>query len=217
LMDLVRGERDAAAVERMTARVAAFTGLDPAFVREMAGRVDLQSFQHELNRRQGRITSIYDTTVTALDPYPTSRNSRGSDPYLSAMTAPLTSAATALYQTKFGWKVDAPYHLLAGEINSQWDWGRGRGGGPDVVDDLRKLLSGDPRMRILIAHGASDLVTPYFENQLIIDQLPTYGAPERLTLAVYRGGHMFYSRDESRRALRTEAQRLFATRRDTPG
>jgi carboxypeptidase C (cathepsin A) len=213
LLDLIRGERDTAAVERISARVAALTGLEPGLVRQLAGRVDLQTFQRELNRQQGLVTSIYDTTVTGLDPYPNSRSSRFSDPFLSAMTAPLTSAATALYQAKLGWKVDTPYHLLASQINSQWDWGRGRSG-PDVVDDLRTLLSGDRHMRVLVAHGASDLVTPYFENQLIIDQLPSYGAADRLKLLVYGGGHMFYSRDLSRGAFRADAQRLFSARRE---
>jgi len=215
LLDLLRGVRDTAAVDRVSTRVAAFTGLDPVLVRQLAGRVDLPTFQRELNRSRGLVTSIYDTTVTALDPYPTSRNSRFSDPFLSAMTAPLTSAATGLYRTTLGWKVDAPYHLLDSHINSQWDFGRSRGGGPDVVDDLRTLLTGDRHMQILIAHGAADLVTPYFENQLIVDQMPSFGAAERLKLVVHGGGHMFYSRDGSRRALRTDAQRLYATRRES--
>ena len=213
LLDLMRGERDTAAVERISARVAAVAGLDPTLVRQLAGRVDLQTFQRELNRSRGLVTSIYDTTVTALDPYPTSRNSRFADPFLSAMSAPLTSAATKLYRTTLNWKVETPYHLLDSHINSQWDFGRGRGGGPDVVDDLRTLLSGNGHMQILIAHGAADLVTPYFENQLIVDQLPSFGTPERLRLAVYGGGHMFYSRDVSRRALRADALRVFETRR----
>ena len=40
LQDLMRGERDTAAVERMSARVAQLTGLDPALVRRLAGRID---------------------------------------------------------------------------------------------------------------------------------------------------------------------------------
>jgi len=64
-------------------------------------------------------------------------------------------------------------------------------------------------MRILVAHGASDLVTPYFENQMILDQLPAFASPERLKLSVYGGGHMFYSRDASRRAFREDARALY--------
>ena len=64
----------------------------------------------------------------------------------------------------------------------------------------------------MVAHGASDLVTPVFRQQLILDQLPVYGSADRLKLAVYGGGHMFYSRDASRRALRDDARAMFARR-----
>src|SRR5262249_37505897 len=38
LLDLLKGERDADAVARVSARVAAFTGLDPALVRRLGGK-----------------------------------------------------------------------------------------------------------------------------------------------------------------------------------
>ena len=41
LADLVRGEHDPDAVERLSGRVAALTGLDPALVRRRAGKLDL--------------------------------------------------------------------------------------------------------------------------------------------------------------------------------
>jgi carboxypeptidase C (cathepsin A) len=61
----------------------------------------------------------------------------------------------------------------------------------------------------MVAHGASDLVTPYFGSQLILDQLPVFGSADRLKLTVYGGGHMFYSRDASRHAFREDAQALY--------
>jgi carboxypeptidase C (cathepsin A) len=131
-----------------------------------------------------------------------------SDPVLDAVGPPLSSAMTALYQGPLKWRVEMPYRLLNGEVNSQWNWGRGRGG-PQVVDDLRDALAGDADLQVLVAHGASDLVTPYFASQLILDQLPVYGSADRLKLAVYGGGHMFYSRDASRRAFRDDALALY--------
>ena len=93
-------------------------------------------------------------------------------------------------------------------MNGQWNWGRGRVG-PEVVDDLRNALAGDRDLYVLVAHGANDLVTPYFATQLILDQLPVYGSADRVKLAVYGGGHMFYSRDASRRALRDDARAMY--------
>ena len=74
---------------------------------------------------------------------------------------------------------------------------------------MRSVLAADPRLRVLVTHGASDLVTPYFETQLILDQIPLFATPERLKLSVYGGGHMYYSRDASRRALREDARELY--------
>ncbi len=208
LQDLLKGEKDAAAIERMTPRIAAYTGLEPAEVRRLAARVDNSTFQRELNRKRGRVASAYDPTVTAFDPTPSAPTTRFSDPVLDAMGPPLTSAMTALYQGPLHWRVDQPYHLLNNEVNGQWTWGRGRVG-PEVVDDLRNALAGDRDLRVLVAHGANDLVTPYFASELILDQLPVYGSADRLKLAVYGGGHMFYSRDASRRALREDALALY--------
>src|SRR6201999_2356180 len=101
------------------------------------------------------------------------------------------------------------YELLNGQV------GRGRFSGsgmhrPQVVDDLADDLAGDAQMRVLVVHGANDLIAPYFADQLLLEQLPVYGSADRLKLAVYAGGHMFYDRDASRRALHADAAALFA-------
>ncbi|MEA2927691.1 MAG: hypothetical protein QOG38_119 [Hyphomicrobiales bacterium] len=207
MQDLLRGERDTAAVERMTARVAALTRLDPVLVRRLAARIDTRTFLRELNRERGQIVSNYDATVTGIDPSPNATDSHYDDPVLNAITAPLTSAMTDLYGRVLNWRVEDPYRLLNGSVSSRWDWGGGRSTN-EVVSDIRSALAADPRLRILITHGASDLVTPYFENQLIVDQMPAF-ATERLKLNVYGGGHMYYTRDVSRRALREDAERLY--------
>jgi len=208
LRDLLRGERDSEAIDRMAPRVAGYTGLDIAQVKRLGARVDTTTFQRELNRQRGMVASAYDPTITAFDPSPYSPNARFSDPVLDAIGPPITSAMTALYQGALKWRVELPYRLLNGDVNGQWNWGRGRTG-PEVVDDLRNALASDRDLMAMVAHGASDLVTPYFGSQLILDQLPVFGSADRLKLEVYGGGHMFYTRDASRRAFRKDALALY--------
>ena len=76
LHDLLRGERDSAAVERISARVAQLTGLDPALVRRLAGRVDTRTFLRERNRDRGLVSSMYDATVTGDRSGPGRRRNR---------------------------------------------------------------------------------------------------------------------------------------------
>jgi carboxypeptidase C (cathepsin A) len=208
LRDLMRGERDAEAIARMTPRVAAYTGLDPPEVKRLAARIDTRTFQRELKRERGVVASAYDPTVMAWDPAPHASQSFFSDPVLDAIGPPLTGAMTALYQGPLKWRVDQPYRLLNEEVESQWNWGHGRSG-PEVVDDLRDAIAADRDLQALVAHGASDLVTPYFGSKLILDQMPVFGSADRLKLAVYGGGHMFYTKDASRRTFRADVQKLY--------
>jgi carboxypeptidase C (cathepsin A) len=209
LQDLLRGERDTAAVERISTRVAQLTGLDRALVRRLAGRIDARTFIRERGRDAGQIASMYDATVSGIDPNPGASNSNYEDPVLEGMRAPLSTAMTELYARSLNWRVEEPYHLLNSRVSSRWDWDGARTK-HEIVDQIRSILAFDPKLRILIAHGATDLVTPYFENQMILDQMPAFASPERLKLSVYGGGHMFYSRDASRRALREDARALYA-------
>jgi carboxypeptidase C (cathepsin A) len=209
LTDLVRGLQDDEAVERVSRRVAAITGLDRGLVRRLAGRIDIGTFQRELRRGAAEIVSSYDTGVASYDPDPTAAQARFDDPVLDAMTAPLASAAVGHLWHTLNFRADARYELLNGSVNGAWRWARGRGQ-PEAVSEMRRVLALDPNLRILIAHGLTDLVTPYFASQLLLNQLPDLGPEPRATLEVYGGGHMFYARDGSRQAFREDARRLYA-------
>jgi carboxypeptidase C (cathepsin A) len=208
LTDMLRGMHDTAAVARMTDRVAALTGVDRAVVARGSGRLDSDVFLHELSRKQGRVSSVYDATVSASDPFPREPLSDYPDPVLEALKAPVTSAMVAIYTDKLNWRPDGVYHLANDDAFRQWNWGPGMGR-PESLSYLQAALSIDPRLRVLIAHGLFDLVTPYFTTVRLLNQLPDAGTAERVRLLVYPGGHMFYSEDASRAAFRDAASALF--------
>jgi carboxypeptidase C (cathepsin A) len=202
--DLLRGVNDPAAVGRLVERVTALTGLDREVVARAEGRIDSGDFAREALRDQRRRTSVYDATVATGGPGMGSR--RGRDPVLDAMTAPLTSAMLAHYRDTLRWLPDRRYMLLNGQLGRAWDWGSGRGQ-PEAVGAIEELLELDPEFRVLVAHGFTDLVTPYFGTALLLRQLHGHG---RVVQENYRGGHMFYTRPESRGAFRDDALALYA-------
>ena len=208
LADFAQGLRNPDAVERVSARMAAATGLDPALVRRLAGRIDLRTFQREIGRGSGRVASAYDAGIESWDPEPNAAQSRFEDPVLAGMTAPLTSAIVDHLARTLNFRPEGRYHLLNGAVNGAWRWGNGRGQ-PESVSELRQAVALDANLRVLVVHGFTDLVTPYFENELILRQLPEFGPDRRMTLQVYPGGHMFYSRDASRTAFRADALGLY--------
>ena len=58
-------------------------------------------------------------------------------------------------------------------------------------------------------HGYTDMVTPYSVSRYVLDHLPDFPNPSRAQLKVYRGGHMFYIDDESRRSFTTDARSFY--------
>jgi carboxypeptidase C (cathepsin A) len=109
---------------------------------------------------------------------------------------------------ELGFKTDMTYNLLASEVSSKWEWGDSRNA-PGVSDDLRELLAQTPSFRLLVAHGRTDLVTPYGVSRYVLDHIPEIGAPDRVQLKLYRGGHMFYFNPDSRRAFSEAAKNFY--------
>ena len=204
--DLFRGRSDPQAIQRLTAKVSSYTGLDPALVLRTGGRIGVRTYLREVHRTEGKIGSIYDSNVTAYDPFPAADQQRSNDPILDASLAPVTGAAVDLITNQVGYKVDARYNLLSYEVNRLWE----RDNGDGSVVDLRKAIAADPRMAVIIAHGMDDLSCPYFASRLIIDQMPSFGQAERVKLALFAGGHMFYSRPASGAAFRETARAVYA-------
>jgi carboxypeptidase C (cathepsin A) len=206
LADLMRGVRDPGVLDRLSTRVAELTGLDGAFVRRLGGRISANTYLREHYRKVGLVGSSYDGTVTGFDPNPFSERSGAEDQLRVGLHAPIIQAMVDLYRNRLGWVVEnGRYQFFNEQASRQWDWGRGDS---EAVGDLRQDLALDPHMRVLVAHGLTDLVTPYFETQMVLDQIPTYGDGNRLNLKIYPGGHMIYIRDESRKALAADARKL---------
>jgi carboxypeptidase C (cathepsin A) len=206
--DLMKGTSDPAAVARVVERVTRYTGLDPALVRKMGGRIDNATYLRELYRDQGRLASIYDPNVTAFDPFPWSSTSRAGDPILDSIVASTTTAMVDFTTRVVGWKVEGRYNALSDEVNRNWE----RRTEAESVQDLRRALAADPRLKVLIVHGYDDLSCPYFASRLIVDQMPREAGADRTTLALYPGGHMFYSRPDSMAAFRRDVMALYGAR-----
>jgi carboxypeptidase C (cathepsin A) len=206
--DFLKGTSDKAATDRLSARVASYTGLDPALVRRLDGRVDIATYLREIRRSTGQVGSVYDSNVTAYDPFPASADADYNDPLLDGIIAPTTSAAVDFITNQVGWKTEGHFETLSYAVNKAWD--RDQSDAP--VTDLRKAIANDPKMAVMIAHGWDDLSCPYFTSKLVIDQMPGFGQAERIKLHVYPGGHMFYARPDSAQAFKRDAMAIYGAR-----
>ncbi|MGN7292856.1 S10 family peptidase [Rhizobium sp. SAFR-030] len=158
----------------------------------------------------GNILSPYDAGHALPDAYPEAAYGQNDDPVLEGFTRAYGSAFASYARSELGFRTQMTYSLLNEDVNRRWEWNGGRGAGTraiaSVSNDLRDLLSVIPSFRLMVAHGYSDILTPYGMSRYVLDHLPPTLSKDRTTLKVYRGGHMFYTRDAERAAMYGDAK-----------
>jgi carboxypeptidase C (cathepsin A) len=206
---LLKGRSDPAATQAMIAQVTEMTGLDPVFVKYSGGRLDTGAYLREVHRSQGLIGSVYDSNVTAPDPYPYAPSQQSNDPILQSIIAPTTTAMVDFITRTVGWKTEARYYALSEDVNHQWDRSSDLQRG--AVGDLREAVAADPKLRVLIVHGWNDLSCPFMGSVLSVDQMPLMGDANRVQIHEFPGGHMFYTRPQNQGELHALAETLVST------
>jgi carboxypeptidase C (cathepsin A) len=187
------------------ARLADLLGLPVELVVRAEGRIPIQMFSRELLREQRKVLGLYDTTITATDPFPDRDPFSGPDPTLTGISPAYTTAINRLLRSEIGVETDREYTLLSLEVNTAWKIDTEQHAfmpPPGATDDLRYGMSLNPHMKAFITHGQYDLVTPYFasdrlRNLMRLDPVMA----DRLTVRHFGGGHMFYAWETSRRSF----------------
>src|ERR1700730_16714593 len=100
LTDILKGEADSEATNRIADRIAALTGIDQAVSRRLAGRFDAIEFRPEVDRKNGKVTGRYEASGTGFASNPDSSFYHSGDPSGEPLFAPLTSAAVDLTTRK---------------------------------------------------------------------------------------------------------------------
>jgi len=195
------------AAKAFYARVADVTGISADALAETHGFIR-DDYVKNLNGADHKIVSHYDATFASDDPYPETPVARGPDPILDGVIRGYGSTFVGYARDELGFKTDMTYNLLDSTISNRWDWEAGHGQ-PSVADDLRVLLALTPSFRLLIAHGYSDMVTPYSDSRYVLQHLPHFDGEERAELKLYRGGHMFYLDPASRKAFTADARNVY--------
>ncbi len=205
---LIKGPEDKTATDAMITHVTEMTGLDGKFVRYAGGRLDVGAYLREVHRENGDLGSVYDSNVTAPDPFPFSSTQDSNDPLLESIIAPTTQGMVNFITNTVGWKTDARYYTLSYEVNRAWDRDSEalRNG---AVPDLRQAIANDPKLRVVILHGWNDLSCPFMGSVLTQNQLPAK-LGKQVEVHEFPGGHMFYTRAANGAGLHAIAEQTVA-------
>jgi len=204
---LTRGAAlDSSDSARILTRLADLLGLPLDLVSRSEGRVSMHTFTRELLRDERKVLGLYDTTISTSDPYPDRDSFGGPEPTLAGFGAAYTGAINQLLRSEIGVETTREYTLLSFEIFNDWKVDSPvhvLSGAQGATDDFRYGMALNPHMKAYITHGRNDLITPYFTTDRLrnLMRLDPQMA-DRLTVRHFAGGHMFYSKQESRNEFR---------------
>jgi carboxypeptidase C (cathepsin A) len=202
---LLQGDRlpDARRKE-LAAKLARYTGLSQDYVERSNLCVEIERFTKELLRDRGRTLGRLDTRFTGWD-----RDAVGEvtdfDPASASLGAPYTAAVNDYVRRELKWESDLVYESLANVY--PWDWSSGgfRNQYVDVAEALRRAITRNPHLQVLMLAGVFDLATPYFDAFYTRDHL---GLPKELRgnvqIQLYQAGHMMYVRKADHAKLKQD-------------
>jgi carboxypeptidase C (cathepsin A) len=195
--------------EAVAAKLAELTGLEQSVIAKHHGRVSASLFVREYEKRKDRALSRYDATVSV--PVPRPEDNDHFDPILDGAVAALRPATVNYIRQELGFRTDLEYRLLNRTANGHWDFGTKptRQGYAGSLDELEKARVRNLDLKIFIAHGYTDLVTPYAMSLYLVGQLRPIEGAAPVDVRVYRGGHMMYLRPASRAELSRDARSLY--------
>jgi carboxypeptidase C (cathepsin A) len=186
----------------IAAKVARYTGLSPAYIREVNLRPEIQAFDKELLRDQRLTVGRLDSRFKGRD-----RSAGGErpefDPSNAAITGPFAAVFNEYVRRDLGFKSDLPYEVLTDRVRP-WPYGLDNQYA-NVAEDLRTAMSQNPALKVFVACGYYDLATPLFAAEYTFHHIgfePDYG--QRIGLHYYEAGHMMYVRHPDRVQLKKD-------------
>jgi carboxypeptidase C (cathepsin A) len=159
-------------------------------------------------RTVGRLDSRYTGLAHDLE----SGRSFG-DPSLTALQGAYATLLNHYVRQTLQFESDLPYEVLTRRVHPwKWTYQEGSRGYVTVIPALREAMTVNPHLKLFVASGYYDMATPYFAAEHTLNHLGL--PPERMadiTRTFYPAGHMLYTDDGSRKALKRDLQKFYRT------
>jgi carboxypeptidase C (cathepsin A) len=203
LSALGKGDAISAAEHAATAeQLAKFTGLSREFVEQNDLRVHLDRFRKELLRDQRLTVGRLDSRYTGRDRDEGGANSEF-DPSYSVILGPFTATLNHYVREELRYQSDLSYEILTGKVHP-WKFQENRY--TEVAERLRRGMTQNPALRVMVCMGHYDLATPPFAGDYTLTHMqvdPTL--KDHVVRKHYASGHMMYIRQQDLEQLKKDA------------
>jgi len=114
-----------------------------------------------------------------------------SDPSISLIDGVFTSGFSAYVREELGMINPKKYETLSHKAHQNWDFSTSKYNAFSTAEHLRSSMQTNPELKIYVASGYFDLVTPFAAGEYLFSQFDDVFQP-RIETHRYIGGHMFY-------------------------
>jgi len=195
-------------------RLHNFTGLETDYILRSNLRVTAPRFRKELLRPQGLTLGGLDSRYTLQEYDQTADGPTHDDAASAAISSAYTAAMNTHFAQNLGVLMERPYLTSNRQIYPAWNWGQsqpGTGWEPayvNVAPQLSAAMRTNQALRVLVANGYYDLVTPFFDAEYTFQR---HGIlVDRVKMQYYEGGHMMYTQHQALQQLTTDIRSFLA-------
>lgn len=198
--DAISPEERAAIVQKL----ARFTGLSPDYIERTNLRIEIFRFIKELLRDQRRTVGRLDSRFQGVE-RDAAGESAENDPSFSNIIGPYTATFYDYVRRELKFESDLPYEILSLKVNAAWSFAEHENQYVNVADTLRKAMSINPYLKVLVTNGYYDLATPYFATEYTFNHLSLDASlRSNISMTYYEAGHMMYIHIPSLAQLKTD-------------
>ena len=176
--------------QKIAAKLSEFTSLDPQWIIDNHLRISPTKFRKQLLKAEGKVLGRFDARV-AWDAINSGSDYPDYDPSYSAVHGPISTAMLDYLGRDLGWKDERVYEILTGKV-LPWNW-NANNSYVNLSGSIANALKHNPKLRVLVQCGYTDLATPASGILYSIDHLTLPDAQRaNIKTAWYDAGHMFY-------------------------
>lgn len=190
---LMKGDQLSPEVKKLVIdKLHRYTGLSKTYIEETHLRINIFRFTKELLREKGETVGRLDSRIKAVD-YDRAGESFEFDPSLDgAISGPYTMAINDYIRRELKFTSELSYEILTGRVQP-WSYKNVQNRYLNVSETLRKSMSKNPSLKVLICNGYYDLATPFFATEYTVDHMFLDPAlRNNIQLKYYEAGHMMY-------------------------
>ena len=192
-------------------KLADYTGIDVTYIKRANLRILTGRFAKELLRDSGEIVGRLDARYRTSDLDPVGENPRF-DAASAAIATAYSSAFRYFMQHDLKVDLDRPYYGSGPDVNANWVYDRSEGyREPSYVNTAPQLAAAmklNPAMKIMVASGFYDLVTPFFDAEYTLSRHSI--DMERVNMTYYEAGHMMYVYEKAFTALSNDMREFIS-------